>query len=68
MKEISHSIFCEPEGLIACVPGDPSSSYFDRKGLESFIFSMRARGEDTQRLEEQHQLIACAESNLTITE
>ncbi len=65
MKEISHSIFYEPEGFLARVPGDSGDSdysFHDRQGLESLIFTMRAHAEDTVNLEDQLDVLVSAES------
>ena len=65
MREITHSIYYEPDGLLARVCFESSLSFFDRRGLESLIFTMRARFQDTQRLEEQLTLLSWAEGFLS---
>lgn len=63
MREISHSVYIEAHGPVACVRGGTSStSFFDREGLENLIFSLKARGQDTRALEEQHDVLATAET------
>ena len=64
MREITHSIYYEPNGFLARVRLESSLSFFDRRGLESLIFAMRARDQDTQRLEEQLTILSRAEGLL----
>lgn len=64
MKELQFSIYYDAGRFIAGVHGESSQTFVDRRGLETLIFRGWARLEDTQRLEEQHELISCAEDSL----
>lgn len=65
MREITHSIYHEPGVLLAGVPDKSAMSFYDRQGLESLIYSDRARLRDTSRLEDQLAVMTSVEGLLS---
>ena len=66
MKEITHSIYCDPGGLFAGIRNNSSLSFFDRRGLERLIYAQRARARDTGVLEDRLTALVTVEQALHV--